>query len=198
MSMTTSSIRPPFRSCSSISPASPRSGPASPGRRWRSAWRLYWLRIFAIGAGYHRYFSHRAYSTSRAFQFILAVRAEHRSEERLVVGLQAPAPSSAFRYRAGRPLAAAQRIFLQPCRLDLRATARCHRSGEGRRFRALSGADVAAPIRACAGHRARRALLSRWPAGLDWWSVSSGARCSFITRLSASTRWRMCADANAT
>jgi stearoyl-CoA desaturase (delta-9 desaturase) len=33
---------------------------------------LYWLRIFAIGAGYHRLFSHRAYSTSRAFRFILA------------------------------------------------------------------------------------------------------------------------------
>jgi stearoyl-CoA desaturase (delta-9 desaturase) len=33
---------------------------------------LYVLRIFAIGAGYHRYFSHRAYSTSRAFQFVLA------------------------------------------------------------------------------------------------------------------------------
>jgi stearoyl-CoA desaturase (Delta-9 desaturase) len=33
---------------------------------------LYWGRIFFIGAGYHRYFSHRAYSTSRAFQFILA------------------------------------------------------------------------------------------------------------------------------
>ncbi len=33
---------------------------------------LYWLRIFAIGAGYHRYFSHRAFSTSRAFQFVLA------------------------------------------------------------------------------------------------------------------------------
>ena len=30
---------------------------------------LYWLRIFAIGAGYHRYFSHRAFSTSRVFQF---------------------------------------------------------------------------------------------------------------------------------
>jgi stearoyl-CoA desaturase (delta-9 desaturase) len=29
---------------------------------------LYWLRIFAIGAGYHRYFSHRSYSTSRVFQ----------------------------------------------------------------------------------------------------------------------------------
>jgi stearoyl-CoA desaturase (Delta-9 desaturase) len=33
---------------------------------------LYWLRIFAIGAGYHRYFSHRAYATSRVFQFVLA------------------------------------------------------------------------------------------------------------------------------
>jgi len=33
---------------------------------------LYWGRIFAIGAGYHRYFSHRAYVTSRVFQFILA------------------------------------------------------------------------------------------------------------------------------
>ncbi len=33
---------------------------------------LYWLRIFAIGAGYHRYFSHRAFSTSRGFQFVLA------------------------------------------------------------------------------------------------------------------------------
>ncbi len=34
---------------------------------------LYWARIFAIGAGYHRYFSHRAYATGRVFQFILAV-----------------------------------------------------------------------------------------------------------------------------
>ena len=30
------------------------------------------LRIFAITGGYHRYFSHRAYKTSRAFQFVLA------------------------------------------------------------------------------------------------------------------------------
>ena len=37
---------------------------------------LYWLRIFAIGAGYHRYFSHRAFSTSRGFQFLLAFLAQ--------------------------------------------------------------------------------------------------------------------------
>lgn len=33
---------------------------------------LYLLRMFAITGGYHRYFSHRSYKTSRAFQFILA------------------------------------------------------------------------------------------------------------------------------
>ena len=33
---------------------------------------LYAIRMFGITAGYHRYFSHRSYETSRAFQFILA------------------------------------------------------------------------------------------------------------------------------
>jgi stearoyl-CoA desaturase (Delta-9 desaturase) len=33
---------------------------------------LYLVRIFAIGAGYHRYFAHRAFRTSRTFQFGLA------------------------------------------------------------------------------------------------------------------------------
>ena len=42
---------------------------------------LYWLRIFSIGAGYHRYFSHRAYETSRAFQFVLAVVAQSTSQK---------------------------------------------------------------------------------------------------------------------
>jgi stearoyl-CoA desaturase (delta-9 desaturase) len=42
---------------------------------------LYWLRIFAIGAGYHRYFSHRAYSTSRAFQLVLAVLAQSSAQK---------------------------------------------------------------------------------------------------------------------
>lgn len=33
---------------------------------------LYVVRMFGITGGYHRYFSHRTYSTSRAFQFLLA------------------------------------------------------------------------------------------------------------------------------
>jgi len=34
---------------------------------------LYLLRMFAITGGYHRYFSHRTYRTSRAVQFLLAL-----------------------------------------------------------------------------------------------------------------------------
>ncbi len=33
----------------------------------------YYVRMFGVTAGLHRYFSHRAYQTSRAFQFVLAV-----------------------------------------------------------------------------------------------------------------------------
>jgi stearoyl-CoA desaturase (Delta-9 desaturase) len=33
---------------------------------------LYVIRMFGITAGYHRYFSHRSYSTTRVFQFVLA------------------------------------------------------------------------------------------------------------------------------
>ncbi len=34
---------------------------------------LWFVRMFGITAGYHRYFSHRTYKTSRFFQFILAI-----------------------------------------------------------------------------------------------------------------------------
>jgi stearoyl-CoA desaturase (Delta-9 desaturase) len=42
---------------------------------------LYWLRMFAIGAGYHRYFSHRAFSTGRVFQFVLAFMAQTTTQK---------------------------------------------------------------------------------------------------------------------
>ena len=37
---------------------------------------LYYVRMFGVTGGYHRYFSHRTYRTSRAFQFFLALLAE--------------------------------------------------------------------------------------------------------------------------
>jgi stearoyl-CoA desaturase (delta-9 desaturase) len=42
---------------------------------------LYALRMFAITGGYHRYFSHRSYATSRAFQFVLAVLAQSSAQK---------------------------------------------------------------------------------------------------------------------
>jgi len=42
---------------------------------------LYGLRMFAVTAGYHRYFSHRAYSTSRTFQFALAFLAQSTAQK---------------------------------------------------------------------------------------------------------------------
>jgi stearoyl-CoA desaturase (delta-9 desaturase) len=34
---------------------------------------LYYLRMFGVTAGFHRYFSHRTFKTTRLFQFVLAV-----------------------------------------------------------------------------------------------------------------------------
>ena len=34
---------------------------------------LFWARLFGITGGYHRYFAHKAFKTSRAFQFLLAL-----------------------------------------------------------------------------------------------------------------------------
>jgi len=42
---------------------------------------LYWLRMFAVTAGYHRYFSHRSFATGRVFQFILAFLAQSSAQK---------------------------------------------------------------------------------------------------------------------
>jgi stearoyl-CoA desaturase (delta-9 desaturase) len=42
---------------------------------------LYFLRMFFVTGGYHRYFSHRTFHTSRVFQFILAFGAQTTSQK---------------------------------------------------------------------------------------------------------------------
>ncbi|MDF1566250.1 MAG: acyl-CoA desaturase [Deltaproteobacteria bacterium] len=42
---------------------------------------FYFLRMVGVTLGYHRYFSHRAFKTSRAFQFVLAVLATSSSQK---------------------------------------------------------------------------------------------------------------------
>lgn len=54
------------------------------GVTWTSAWLaigLYWLRMFAVTGGYHRYFSHRSYKTSRIGQFVLAFLAQSTAQK---------------------------------------------------------------------------------------------------------------------
>ena len=54
-------------------------GVAMVGWSWKGALlavALYYVRMFGVTGGYHRYFSHRTYRTSRAFQFVLAVLAQ--------------------------------------------------------------------------------------------------------------------------
>lgn len=54
------------------------------GARWQD-WAccvaLYFVRMFGVTGAYHRYFSHRTYKTSRAFQFVLAVLAMSSSQK---------------------------------------------------------------------------------------------------------------------
>ena len=60
------------------------AGVALLGWSWRGlalAVGLYYLRMFFVTAGYHRYFSHRTFRTSRPMQLFLAVAATSRVPE---------------------------------------------------------------------------------------------------------------------
>jgi stearoyl-CoA desaturase (delta-9 desaturase) len=54
------------------------------GVRWSDvvlALGMYYLGMFFVTAGYHRYFSHRSFKTSRVFQFILAFMAQSSAQK---------------------------------------------------------------------------------------------------------------------
>ena len=54
------------------------------GVKWEAAVlciALYWIRMFGVTAGYHRYFSHRTFKTSRWFQFVLAFLAQTSAQK---------------------------------------------------------------------------------------------------------------------
>ncbi len=62
----------PFLSVHAVALATVALGPFSWGLL-AVAVGSYYLRMFGISAGYHRYFSHRSYRTGRVFQFLLAL-----------------------------------------------------------------------------------------------------------------------------
>ena len=73
---------------------------------------LYFVRMFAITAFYHRYFSHRAFRTSRAAQFCFALLANTAVQRG--PPSRAP-PESGHRGRSAFTFPA--RILVEPCRL---------------------------------------------------------------------------------
>ena len=57
------------------------------GITWQAAvvaFVLWRVRVFAVTAGYHRYFSHRTFKTSRVFQFILAFVAQTTAQKGVI------------------------------------------------------------------------------------------------------------------
>lgn len=48
---------------------------------WVLCISLYFIRMFFVTAGYHRYFSHRAFKTSRLFQFFLAFMSQTSAQK---------------------------------------------------------------------------------------------------------------------
>lgn len=48
---------------------------------WAACAALYWIRMFGVTGGYHRYFAHRTYKTSRPFQFFLAFLAQTSAQK---------------------------------------------------------------------------------------------------------------------
>ena len=124
---------------------------------------LYWLRIFGIGAGYHRYFSHRAFATSRAFQFVLAFLAQSSAQSSVLwwaskhrrhyLHSDTPQDTHSALHR-GLLYSHVGWIFDRP---NVKAD-----PDRGRRPRPLPGADAPAPPGARAGrHRGRRVLPRR-------------------------------------
>lgn len=50
---------------------------------WLGFW-LYWIRMFGVTAGYHRYFAHRTFKTSRFFAFCLAWLAQSSAQRGVI------------------------------------------------------------------------------------------------------------------
>src|SRR6266508_4407083 len=101
----------PFLAAHAVALATPILAPFA--WRWLAlAACVYAVRMFAITAGYHRYFAHRAYVPARARR-----RGGLRGAEgAALVGCAPPRPSPLLRWTARRALAAAAGVLVEPDR----------------------------------------------------------------------------------
>ena len=158
---------------------------------------LYWLRIFAIGAGYHRYFSHRAYATGRVFQFILAFL-RRRTAQKSVLWWAAKHRHHHLHSDTEQDVHSPRHTASSTAMsAGFSRAATTRRSGQDRRFRALSRTDVAAPLRAVPAFvLALFCFADRRLAGPGGRLLLEHGAAS-ITPPSASIRWRMSRHAGA-
>ena len=89
---------------------------------------LFWLRMFGVTAGYHRYFSHRSYKTSRPFQFVLALLGTLAVQKGVLWWAANHRQHHKYSDQEGRhSLARAARLLVVARRLDPGAGLRRHR-----------------------------------------------------------------------
>ena len=152
-----------------------------------------------VTAGYHRYFSHRAFKTSRVFQFFLALHGrELGAKGRALVGGASPRSSQVLRPAERHPLAAPERPLVVARRLDLVAQVRRDEVRAHPGLRAVSRAALAQQVPpraagAAGGGDGRSSAARRCSCG-----ASSCRRCCCGTAPSPSTRCRTCSARCAT
>ena len=82
---------------------------------------LYVVRMFAVTAGYHRYFAHRTYQTSRIAQFLLAFLAQTSAQRGVLWWAANHRAHHRHADTLDDALATPARLPARPCRLDLHA-----------------------------------------------------------------------------
>ena len=163
---------------------------------------LYFGRMFCLTGGYHRYFSHRTYKTSRAFQFVLALcGTTARAEGPAVVGRAPPPPPPPLRHARRTSTRRADGLLVVARRLDpVAPSTTATRPRTRSRTSPLPRAALARPLPlgaagSCWRWRAvpDRRLERRWS-----WGFVVSHRAAAGTARSRSTRCRTCSAAAAT
>ena len=150
---------------------------------------LYALRMFAITGGYHRYFSHRSFKTSRVFQFLLAFVAQSSAQQGALWW--------AAHHRKHHKYSDTPQDVHSPLQHGFwfahfgwifsptKSEADYNLIKDFMKFPELVWLNKYKHV--------PPALLESgcgwFPVGLDWWSVSSSVRCSSFTAHLRLTRW---------
>ena len=178
-----------------------RPGSAGRGRASRSPIALYYVRMFGVTGGYHRYFSHRTYRTSRVVPVrARGPRADERRRRACSGGRRITAITTSYSDTPGDVHSCARRrLLVEPRRLDPLDEDRGDRhTSKIKDLAQLPGAPLARTSgTSCRRSRSASASGSSAAGGRSSGASSSRRRCSGTAR-SRSTRSRTCSASAAT